>query len=322
MRLEAPFFRPNIRLAAFWDSDYSPAARQPKAPSRDSVAFRFAPRTAGCNNVYASSSYQLSFLPMKTRLTGLAGLSRNRKMVLRMMTRPLTALLLSTFLLASSTGCQLAADGQNLAGVRHYDQGQYAAALQRFQQAVTDDPENGDAYYNMAATMHRVGVQSNNPELLTQAETLYNQCLDVDEGHVDCHRGLAVLLVETNRADRAFKLLKNWAIASPQAADPRIELARLYEEFGDLETAKIHLQDAVQIDRHEPRAWAALASLREKSGEYSQALANYQRAYSLQGEPKIAQRIAALSGQVGGAGFDVPTSSGTRTVSSPTTPRY
>jgi tetratricopeptide (TPR) repeat protein len=212
----------------------------------------------------------------------------------------------------------MAADGQNLQGVRMYQQGQYEAAMQQFQQAVATNPSNADAYYNMAATLHRMGVARKDQNLLGQAETLYNQCLDFDENHVDCHRGLAVLLAETGRSDRAFALLKNWAIRSPNNADARIELARLYEEFGDRETARIQLTEAIHIDQHNARAWSALGRLREQSGDYVQALANYQRSYSLNRfQPEIAERIAALNRTVSGQQGPTPPG-GTRMVDSGT----
>jgi tetratricopeptide (TPR) repeat protein len=209
------------------------------------------------------------------------------------------------------------ADGQNVEGVRLVQQGQPQAALQRFQQAITSNPMNADGYYNMAATYHRLGSEQKNRQLLDQAETLYNQCLDLNENHVDCRRGLAVLLVETERSDRAFNLLKNWVTSNPQLADARIELARLYEEFGDLETAKLHLNQAILVDQSNHRAWAALGKIREEVGDYQQALANYQRSYSLNGfQPAVAQRIASLT-QASVSGGSSTTTSGTRTVTLP-----
>lgn len=230
----------------------------------------------------------------------------------------LFTVILGGLTLTMSAGCKIAADGQNLAGVRNYQQGQYEAAMQRFQQAIAADPKNADAYYNMAATVHRMGTARNDQNLLAQAETLYNRCLDEDENHTDCHRGLAVLLAETGRSDRAFNLLKNWAIRSPQLADARIELARLYEEFGDSDTAKVHLTEALKIDQQSARAWNALGRLREQSGEYAQALANYQQSYSLNHfQPQVAERIAALNQTISGGVSPTPPG-GTRMVNSGT----
>ncbi|MFV1964781.1 MAG: tetratricopeptide repeat protein [Pirellulaceae bacterium] len=212
----------------------------------------------------------------------------------------------------------MAADGSNLQGVRLYQQGQFGPALQQFQQAVSADPTNADAYYNMAATLHKMGSQSGDRDLLDQAETLYNQCLDAHEDHTDCRRGLAVLLVETGRPDSAFKLLKNWIAANPDSADARIELARLYEEFGDLETAKLHLNQAVMSDQHNHRAWAALGQIRERLGDYDQALTNYQRSWDLNTfQPGVADRIATLNRSLQIRVDGTRPGSDTRTVNTP-----
>ena len=215
--------------------------------------------------------------------------------------QPASWLLLSLLLgiAVASTGCQWAASGQNAQGARLYEQGQYTAALQEFQKAIATDPRNADGYYNLAATTHRLAVQRNDPKLLEQAEALYNQCLDHNASHVECHRGLAVLLIDSGRPDRAFALVKNWASRNPTLAAPRIELARLYEEHGEPQTALKYLEDAVQQDANNSRAWLALGRLRESSGDAVQALQNYQRAYTLNNmQPMVAERIAALSRQL------------------------
>jgi tetratricopeptide (TPR) repeat protein len=197
-----------------------------------------------------------------------------------------------------------------------YQQGQYQAALAQFQQAVNTQPNNADSYYNLASTMHRLGTQQKDQKLLQQAETLYNQCLDLDQNHPDCHRALAVLLVETNRTDKAFTLTKNWVAANPRSAESRIELARLYEEFGDRDSATTYLQQALAIEQNNPRAWAALGKLREEAGDIPQALANYQRSLTLnRAQPGVSERVAQLQRQAGGPYGINP--NGTRTVVRP-----
>ncbi len=181
-------------------------------------------------------------------------------------------------------------------GVRHFQSGQFDHALRRFQKAVAVRPEDADAHYNMAATLHRMGVTRNDTQMLNQAETLYNRCLDIDANHADAHRGLAVLLVETDRSDRAFVLLQNWARSSPQEVDAQVELARLYEEFGDRSTAELYLKNAVAVDHQDARAWSALGHLREDSGQLAQAIQNYERSYQLNRlQPKMAEHIASLN---------------------------
>ncbi len=205
------------------------------------------------------------------------------------------------FMLTSigSTGCRMSSSGFNVDGVRNYHVGRYQEAIQSFQQALLNDPNNADAYYNLAATYYELGKRNNDRNLLGQAEGLYNQCLDLDPKHTECYRGLAALLVDTDRSKSAFTLLKGWAQQDVQAADARIELARLYEEFGDRQSASRYLTDALNIDARNPRAWTALARLREQEGQLAQALSNYQQAYQLnQFQPGVANRIASLQQRI------------------------
>lgn len=212
---------------------------------------------------------------------------------------PPIALAMVAIFLSGGTGCRMASQGRNVDGVRYFQQGQYPVALQRFDEALTIDPNNADTYYNKAAVYHRMGLSSRDQNTLTQAESLYNQCLNINPNHVDCHRGLAVLLCETGRSDKANVLLRNWIARSPQNADARVELARLMEEMGDTKSAELALNEALAIDSRNWRALAALGRLKEQSGDLPQALQNYQLAYSInRNQPELQNRIAALQSRV------------------------
>ncbi len=181
-----------------------------------------------------------------------------------------------------AAGCtQMMSSGQNANGVRLHQQGFYQGAVERFQQAILTDPNNGDGYYNLAATYHQLGKTQSNDSFVQQAESYYNQCLDRNPNHRDCYRGLAVLLVEQERSEEAVRLVEGWSQRSPVLADPKIELARLSEEFGDKETAQKHLQEALALEPSNSRALVALGHVQEELGNQTQALANYQRALSL-----------------------------------------
>jgi tetratricopeptide (TPR) repeat protein len=218
--------------------------------------------------------------------------------------------------LAAATGCQWAAVGQNADGVRMFQQGYYQGALDRFQRAVQSDPNNPDGYYNLAATYHRTAKLHGQEADYQRAESFYRQCLDrAADQHAECYRGLAVLLVERGRREEAFQLLRGWAGRQPAQTAPQIELARLFEESGDPDSAKQHLIDALAIDPNDARALTALGQLREQSGETRQALANYQRSLAINRfQPQVAARVASL--QAAAAPAPTPPG-GTRTVNTP-----
>jgi tetratricopeptide (TPR) repeat protein len=201
-------------------------------------------------------------------------------------------------LLLTLTGCgEIAAQGRNAEGVRLFQQAQYQEAMRQFHGATYDDPNDADAYYNLAATYHRIGRLERRKSDLDQAECYYNQCLDRNPNHTDCHRGLAVLLAEQGRKDDAFRLIEGWVQRQPASADAKIELARLNDEFGNRKAAEEQLIEAIAVEPANPRALTALGKIREDAGDKAQALANYQRSLGQDNrQPQVASRVTALQG--------------------------
>jgi Tfp pilus assembly protein PilF len=202
--------------------------------------------------------------------------------------RPL--LLVTALLAAGLTGCRFTAQGQNLQGVERFKVGDYPGAAAHFQQAIHTNPNNADAHYNLAALYHRSATISKDSSLLAQAEREYQQSLILDPNHPDARRGYTTLLTEENRGAEAYASLKQWAEKNPTSADPRIELARLYQLGGDTNSAEQLIQQAMQVDPNNARAFAVIGKLREDRGDYSAAMANYQRAFQLSPTTQVATR--------------------------------
>ena len=216
------------------------------------------------------------------------------------------------------TGCgEFMSQQQNASGVRLYQQTKYAEALKEFQEATYSNPRDGDGYYNIAATYHRMGRQEHCESDLKQAEKFYNDCLDRNPNHMECYRGLAVLLAERGDKDAAFRLVQGWADREPKSADAKVELARLYDEFGNRQAAQTCLCEAIEAQPDNARALTALAKMRDDAGDKAQALANYKSSLSHDNrQPYVASRISALQG-----GVTSPTSTGAGgTATSPGTP--
>ncbi|MDZ4818047.1 MAG: tetratricopeptide repeat protein [Planctomycetota bacterium] len=224
-------------------------------------------------------------------------------------------------LLASALGgCSWSAQNANTTGVQMFQQGQYQAADTQFRNALAADPNNADAYYNLGANYHRQWKTSGRPDDLHQAESNYQQCLARNPQHTDCYRGMSVLLIEQGRAVDAFALMDRWYQLNPSNPQPQIELARMYEEFGEPENAQKRLVDALALDPTNSRAMAALGRIREQSGDTAQALANYQRSLSVNpNQPQVTARVAALqSGAISAPGMPAP-ANGQRWVATPNT---
>lgn len=198
------------------------------------------------------------------------------------------------------SGCTtMTTQSLNAEGVRLYQQARYQEALQHFGQAIIYDPNDPSAYYNIAAVYHRLRDLYHQPEDDSRAETYYQLALAKDPNHVAARRGLAVLLTARGRSQEAIAMLQGWAASWPQSAEPRVELARLYEELGDRTLAQKTLLEALAVEPRNIRALNALGHLREISGEKELALANYEQSLQLnQKQPELALRVSSLRNEL------------------------
>lgn len=216
----------------------------------------------------------------------------------------LAMLCLSTL---ANVGCNLGAQQSNIVGQQAFQNGNYMQAMSRFQQALSQNPNNPDANYNLAATFYSMGKSQRNSQYLSQAEQLYRKAIGLNGQHSEAHRGLAALLIETGREQNAFDLLEQWKQRVPNSAEPLIELARLYQEYGDNQHATDMLADALKVDGKNIRALKAMGRVRETQGESALALDNYMRVLQLDGsQADVAQRVAVLQQQFSQAGGNQP----------------
>ncbi len=200
-----------------------------------------------------------------------------------------------------STGCSLAARKHNVTGTSLFESGQTSRAINEFQTALARDNRNADAWYNLGATYYALGKQGNNRAWIDQSETLFRQAISIDDKHADAHRALAALLVETGRERFAFDLLQTWKSRQPGLSDPLVELARLHQEYGDVNRASDYLADAMRIDTNNPRVLKAMGHVRERQGQLAMALDNYSRSYQLDNRQlDVAARINEIQARLAG----------------------
>jgi tetratricopeptide (TPR) repeat protein len=184
-------------------------------------------------------------------------------------------------------GCAGSAQSYNQRGVGLFNDGQHEAALAEFMAATSQDPQNGDAFYNLGSTYHRVGYQS-------EAEWNYARCLAIEPSHSKCRHALVVLMLQQQRTDDAYACVERWMRQSPGHPDPLIEMAWLEKQVGQTENARELLQQAVGIQPRHPRALAELASLYESS-QPDRALGLYERALAHDpSESELARKVADL----------------------------
>jgi tetratricopeptide (TPR) repeat protein len=183
----------------------------------------------------------------------------------------------------------------NSSGMGYYEQGNFTAAANEFQQAMLANPANPDYIANYAKAKMKLGDAQG-------AEQLYRQALTMSPSHQPSYHGMAESLISQGRSEDAASLLTTWAGTQPYIAESHVELAWLQREMGQPDVAAQSLQRALQVNPGHPTALAHLGQYYEEGGHSDQAVAIYQR--SLQSDwnqPEVHSRLAAASQSAGPA---------------------
>jgi tetratricopeptide (TPR) repeat protein len=212
-------------------------------------------------------------------------------------------------------GC--ASQSQTSEGIRYYGQARYDAAMTSFQSVLKANPNDPNALYNIAATYHqsaKVSLHSGQTaaaqQQYEQAAQHYQLCLAKNPNHADAYRGLAALYMDCKNPEAAFQLLIGWNNTNPASVEPKLELARLYQEYAQIcmlegradvaqdcrGTTDYWLRQILATEPTNYRALRALGYLKEQSGDVAGAVFEYQR--SLQANPQqkdLEERIAVLT---------------------------
>lgn len=193
-------------------------------------------------------------------------------------------------------GCSsFTASNYNAEGVRMLAANRTEDALNCFEKAKQADPNSPDAYYNCGVVYHQRAISTGQEQDFQMAKYCYDLCLEREPNHVECNRSRATLLCDIGQDDEAFRMIEEWMDRQPNSAEPRIELARLYDEHKQLDRARDCLNDAVALDNRNMRAYVALGSVRDRMGDNEKALTAYEHALALNPyQPDIQNRVAAL----------------------------
>jgi cytochrome c-type biogenesis protein CcmH/NrfG len=109
-------------------------------------------------------------------------------------------------------------------GIAAFNQGQTPAAVQAFEQAVQQDPNFGDAWFNLASVQFRAGQQE-------KARAAFEQVLRLNPDDTQARYNLALCLEKLNRSGDAYKALQAIPAGSPKYADAQQKMAALAQKW-------------------------------------------------------------------------------------------
>ncbi len=141
-------------------------------------------------------------------------------------------------------------------GVFLYQHGDFGAARESFQAALALQPADVALQYNVGQCYAQQGD-------LARAEQCYRQCLQRAADNADYRHALVAVLVRQGRSAEARQLVDDWLAREPARAAAYAEDGWLFHQAGDLPRAQARLQQALELDPHEPRALIELALVYE-----------------------------------------------------------
>ena len=173
-------------------------------------------------------------------------------------------------------------------GVYLFAQGDYRAAAESFELALTLDPGDANLLFNLAQCNDRLGRTD-------VAERYYLECLQRSAKHVDARQAYVALFYRTGRVADANRLIDEWITQQPDLADTYVLDAWRLRQQNALPQAHARLQQALALDPHHRRGLTELALIYEQTGMPDRARVIYERIIAREpGQHEIAQRLEEL----------------------------
>lgn len=155
-------------------------------------------------------------------------------------------------------------------GIHQFSQGNYRQACDSFEQALILKPYDPVLLFNLGQGCDRLGDTA-------RAETYYQDCLRRDETLADARHAYANLLVRTGRGTEANRFVEEWSTKSGSSADALVLQAWKLRQEKAYPLAYEKLQEALNLEPHNPRALTELGVLYEKMNLPERSLVLYER---------------------------------------------
>jgi tetratricopeptide (TPR) repeat protein len=202
-----------------------------------------------------------------------------------------------------------------------FRQGDFEAAIGRFQQALLLEPGNAAAHYNVGLALQRQGkfdeaiasyqqALYRQPDLLVAKNNLgaafkalgqfaaaaacYRQILQVKPDYAEVHTNLGNALAAAGSIDEAAASYREALRLAPQSAETHFNLGFALSKHGRVREANDSFQDALRIQPDHVEALFNLGVICHEQGKLDEALALYDQALRLHPDHAAAHVSRAL----------------------------
>ena len=167
-------------------------------------------------------------------------------------------------------------------GVSMFARGDFSAARDSFEAALTLTPQDPALLYNLGQCNDRLGDWR-------KAEQYYLTCLQVSPTHRDARQAQASILYRTGRTQEANQMIMEWLEQQPNLADAYVLDAWRLRQDKALPQAQGRLQQALALEPNNRRALVEMGIIYEMLAMPERALALYERSLAggSQTSPKL-----------------------------------
>lgn len=166
--------------------------------------------------------------------------------------------------------------------VRLQTMGRLEEATAIYQDIVTREPDNADAWHLLGIIAH----QADRPDA---AEKMIRRAIAIRPGQANYFINLAAVLRKAGRHDEAANSLWRAIALSPRDAGAHADLAELLQHQGETDEARATLLKAIQLGPRSPALCERAARLLQELGHAEEAASLYRRAIDLREAARIAQ---------------------------------
>ena len=122
-----------------------------------------------------------------------------------------------------------------------------------------DDP---NAMVHLAATLHRIAVHEDVPELIFKAARVFDRALELKPNHQRALALKAEMMMQTRGLDKADELYRKLLALNPQVAAYWLSYGYLLKTLGDAGNAVAAIRTALALEPRNGSAWWTLADLK------------------------------------------------------------
>lgn len=188
-----------------------------------------------------------------------------------------------------ATGCEDPSVRFNRAGLESYRAGDYTMARAGFEEAIQNNPDVGEYYFNRGMAEQAIGN-------LGAAIFSYDMATKLSPGIVQAYQNAATCYIDLGKADKALAVLEGGTQANPYTGEAFINLGKFHKDRGDMYNAKLSMAKAVAADPDNPVAHREYAQLLIQTGNREKGIEHLRKSLELAPiQPAVSAQVTDLA---------------------------